>query len=201
MSGMQRRPEAGATKLPPLDVCLSAMDERIEYLSSALSSLSEELGGKRASLVSNGGGGGGGGAELAAVKLKLAEAEAKVAAGGGGGGGPGLAALKAENADLKLQVKEKDEVIASLSDELDSTAAAAFAASASLGAPPQMPVVNAPVAKGKKSVKKGGEFRIFPSFPRRSDGPLRPAPHPTGAPLCPCKRPSAASATAIVVLP
>ena len=136
---MQRRPEAGATKLPPLDVCLSAMDERIEYLSSALSSLSEELGGKRASLVSNGGGGGGGGAELAAVKLKLAEAEAKVAAGGGGGGGPELAALKAENADLKLQVKEKDEVIASLSDELDSTAAAAFAASASLGAPPQMP--------------------------------------------------------------
>jgi hypothetical protein len=29
--------------LPPLDECLSAMDERIEFLSSALSSLSEEL--------------------------------------------------------------------------------------------------------------------------------------------------------------
>lgn len=92
-----------ANELPPLDECLSAMDERIEFLSSALSSLSEELTSRKPSgssptnpLA----------VELARVKAKLKEAEAKLASNGSGGGDSAalreqIALLQRENAELK----------------------------------------------------------------------------------------------------
>ena len=91
--------------LPPLDECLSAMDERIEFLSSALSSLSEELTARKPS----GGAANPLAVELARVKAQLKEAEVKLANGGGGGGGGGggaalkdeLSALRIENAELR----------------------------------------------------------------------------------------------------
>lgn len=92
-------------------------------------------------------------AELQSVKAKLAEAEATIAAGSGGAE---LSALKAENASLRAQLVEKDAEITRLSDELDSTAAAAAFAASTNFAPPPQPTVNAPTMKGKKSVKKGG---------------------------------------------
>lgn len=88
--------------LPPLDECLSAMDERIEFLSSALSSLSEELTSRKPA----GGAANPLAVELARVKAQLKEAEAKLANGGGGGGGAGMAALKDELSALRIENAE-----------------------------------------------------------------------------------------------
>ena len=67
-------------ELPPLDECLSAMDERIEFLSSALSSLSEELTSKKPAA---GGAANPLAVELARVKAQLKETEAKLTNNGG----------------------------------------------------------------------------------------------------------------------
>ena len=89
-----------ANELPPLDECLSAMDERIEFLSSALSSLSEELTSRKPSSSSSAANPLA--VELARVKAKLKEAEAKLASNASGGGEAALreqvALLERENA-------------------------------------------------------------------------------------------------------
>jgi hypothetical protein len=92
-----------ANELPPLDECLSAMDERIEFLSSALSSLSEELTSRKPSSSSSAANPLA--VELARVKAKLKEAEAKLASNAPGGGDAALreqvALLERENAGLR----------------------------------------------------------------------------------------------------
>ena len=86
--------------LPPLDECLSAMDERIEFLSSALSSLSEELTSRKPAA---GGAANPLAVELARVKAKLKETEAKLT---NNGGAAEVAALRDQVRLLELENSE-----------------------------------------------------------------------------------------------
>ena len=111
--------------LPPLDQCLSAMDERIEFLSSALASLSDELGGKP-----SGEGGSPLAEELSKTKDKLRAAEAQLATvGDGNGNGNGMAAelqaTKAENAALKAEIAELQNALAAKAAQLEDFEASA----------------------------------------------------------------------------
>jgi chromosome segregation ATPase len=88
--------------LPPLDECLSAMDERIEFLSSALSSLSEELTSRKPAA---GGAANPLAVELTRVKAQLKETEAKLA-NSSSGDGASLAAMKDELSALRIENAE-----------------------------------------------------------------------------------------------